>query len=170
MRSTARDDGAACSGSHRPIDRRKKDQLVAFDVDGERLGGLDRGAAVERPGQSDEAGAADRVDLAIAGPHISEAELGCRAYDKRVVGLAGRWRHRIAASSRRPLRAARDAAAQQAAQRIGDHEVDQQQQQGGGQERRAQIDLGARAVEAARAQCRPAGLDRRQARRSRPTG
>ena len=149
MRSTARGDGAACSGSHRPIEQREKDQLVALDVDGERLGGLDRGAAVERPGQSDQPGAADRIDLAIAGPHIGEAQLGGRADDKRVVGLRRRaaiQQHR--GQQARGRRGRRDAAAQQPAQRIGDDQVDQHQQEGGGQQRRAQIDLGAFLVEA----------------------
>ena len=68
--------------NHRPIEQGKEDQLVALDVDCERLGGFDRSSSVQGRRQPEETGTAHGIDLLVAGPDISQTELGCRLYDK----------------------------------------------------------------------------------------
>src|SRR6202035_5722275 len=63
------------AGRDRPIDQRIERQLVAGDVQPNRIAGLERGALGEEKRQSGEAGFADIVDLGIAGNHISKLGL-----------------------------------------------------------------------------------------------
>jgi len=53
---------------HRPIEQREEDQIVAFQIDRQRLGGFDSRAPVQGIGQPEEAGAARSVDRVAARP------------------------------------------------------------------------------------------------------
>ena len=116
MRSTAFGEGGGLLGGHRPIEQRKKDQLVGLDIDGERLGGLDRGAPVERrrPSRSTRRGSPLSTSL-VSGLDIGEPQLGGRACTTKASSArAGRARRATPSSVRR--REPRRAPPQQPAQ------------------------------------------------------
>ena len=59
----------------RPVDQREEGELVAREVEADRLAGLERGALREEQRQALQAGLADVVDLGVAGDDIGEAGL-----------------------------------------------------------------------------------------------
>ena len=65
-----------CRARHdRPVDQREERQLVAREVEPDRLAGFERGALREEQRQALQAGLADVVDLGVAGDDIGEPRL-----------------------------------------------------------------------------------------------
>ena len=92
--------GPRGAGHDRPVDQRIEGELVARDVEPDRLSRLERGALREEEREPAKAGLADRVDLAVAGDDIGEFGLERRARRigaRRILGA----RVRRAASAER---------------------------------------------------------------------
>ena len=75
MRASACADGLAALGHDRPVDQREEGELVARDVEADRLAGFERGALGEKQREALQAGLADVVDLGVAGDDIGEVGL-----------------------------------------------------------------------------------------------
>ena len=70
---------------HRPVDQRIERELVLAGIDPDRIAGFERGALREEQRQPLQAGAADAVDLVVAGDDVGEARLQRRAQRGGVV-------------------------------------------------------------------------------------
>ena len=149
---------------HRPVEQREEHELVTLDIDFHRRRRLDRGAAVEHVGQAGEPGADLGVDLGDAGADIGEVELADVALMAKSSsrGARGLAQATAPAAGRPPPPPRRAKPRQQAAQRIGDDEIDERQRQRRAQKPGPEIDLGAAHV----ALAHDARRQRRQRRES----
>src|SRR5579864_1649493 len=134
------------AGRDGPIDQRIKRQLVARDIEADRVAGLERGALGEEERQAGEAGFADIVDLGIAGDHIGELGLerrGRHIADPDVFGarlVQGQREHRDENRySGGGAREARNELLNAAAEEQHHDAIEQEQQQRGEQDRPAQV-------------------------------
>ena len=84
--------GARRARHHRPVDQRIERELVLAGIDPDRIAGFERGALREEQRQPLQAGAADAVDLVVAGDDIGEAGLQRRAQRRGVVLRLSRLR------------------------------------------------------------------------------
>ena len=88
MRASAAGEGFAALGHDRPVDQREERQLVARDVEADRLAGFERGALREEQRQALQAGLADAVDLGVAGDDVGEPGLDRRLHGEVEIGGA----------------------------------------------------------------------------------
>ena len=136
-------------GGDRPIEHRVEGQFVTGDVDASGLARLQRGARGEKAGQPDHAGAADIVQLRVAGDDIGElGDQRCRKVDAAArrgrgillrIGPGRCGKDSRQEGRRRQWRPPRPAMRRKAwqAQRAGDpqdRQAVERQQQGGGQQ------------------------------------